>query len=88
MAQNGVFGEILRAEGAYIHDLDKYWGAYWHNPNDPDSKKLGWRMAYNMKNRGDLSRYARTRPGCTMLGHSPWRSLRDPHRNGHEVCSR
>ena len=54
MAQNGVFGEILRAEGAYIHDLDEYWGAYWHNPNDPDSKKLGWRMAYNMKNRGDL----------------------------------
>lgn len=54
MAQQGVFGEILRAEGAYIHDLDDFWSSYWKNPNDPDSKKLGWRMEYNMKNRGDL----------------------------------
>lgn len=53
MAQAGVFGEILRAEGAYIHNLDPYWGDYWKNPaNDPDG--LGWRMKYNMENRGDL----------------------------------
>jgi len=53
MAQQGVFGEVLRAQGAYIHNLDDFWGAYWSNPeNDPD--KLGWRMKYNMENRGDL----------------------------------
>lgn len=53
MAQAGVFGEVIRAEGAYIHNLDDFWDAYWSNPdNDPD--KLGWRMKYNMENRGDL----------------------------------
>ena len=54
MAQHGVFGEILRAEGAYIHNLDEFWNAYWHNPKDATSKELGWRMKYNMENRGDL----------------------------------
>lgn len=54
MAQNGVFGEVLRAEGAYIHNLDQFWGEYWHNPADSLSKKVGWRMAYNSKNRGDI----------------------------------
>lgn len=53
MAQHGVFGEVLRAQGAYIHNLDDFWGYYWSNPeNDPD--KLGWRMKYNMENRGDV----------------------------------
>lgn len=53
MAQQGVFGEVLRAQGAYIHNLDDFWGYYWSNPeNDPD--KLGWRMKYNMENRGDV----------------------------------
>ena len=53
MAQAGVFGEVLRAEGAYIHNLDDFWGAYWSNPKD-DPAKLGWRMKYNMENRGDV----------------------------------
>lgn len=53
MAQAGVFGEVIRAEGAYIHNLDDFWDYYWKNPeNDPH--KLGWRMKYNMENRGDL----------------------------------
>ncbi|MDE6066762.1 MAG: Gfo/Idh/MocA family oxidoreductase [Duncaniella sp.] len=53
MAQHGVFGEVLRAQGAYIHNLDAFWDYYWSNPeSDPD--KLGWRMKYNMENRGDL----------------------------------
>jgi len=53
MAQAGVFGEILRAEGAYIHNLDWFWDSYWKNPsNDPE--KLGWRMKYNKENRGDV----------------------------------
>lgn len=53
MAQAGIFGEILRAQGAYIHNLDPYWDHYWSNP-DTDPDKLGWRMKYNMENRGDL----------------------------------
>lgn len=53
MAQQGVFGEVLRAQGAYIHNLDPFWDHYWKNPeSDPD--KLGWRMKYNMENRGDV----------------------------------
>ena len=54
MAQHGVFGEILRAEGAYIHNLDQFWDAYWKNPDGSDPDKLGWRMKYNMENRGDV----------------------------------
>jgi predicted dehydrogenase len=54
MAQHGVFGEVLRAEGAYIHNLDDFWGYYWKNPNGTDKEKLGWRMKYNRENRGDV----------------------------------
>ena len=53
MTQAGVFGEVIRAEGAYIHNLDDFWGYYWSNPND-DPDKLGWRMKYNKENRGDV----------------------------------
>ena len=53
MAQKGVFGEVIYAKGAYIHNLDPFWDSYWSNPaNDPE--KLGWRMKYNMENRGDV----------------------------------
>ncbi|MBQ4614143.1 MAG: Gfo/Idh/MocA family oxidoreductase [Akkermansia sp.] len=53
MAQQGVLGEVLYAKGAYIHNLDPFWGDYWVNPaNDPE--KLGWRMKYNKENRGDV----------------------------------
>lgn len=54
MAQHGVFGEILRAQGAYIHNLDDFWDYYWKNPNGSDSDQLGWRLKYNKENRGDL----------------------------------
>lgn len=54
MVQNGVFGEVLRGEGAYIHNLDAFWDYYWKNPDGSDSDKLGWRMKYNMENRGDV----------------------------------
>ncbi len=54
MAQQGVFGEIVRGSGAYIHDLTGFWGAYWTNPNGSDKEKLGWRLKYNMENRGDV----------------------------------
>lgn len=54
MAQDGVFGEIVRAEGAYIHGLEGFWDAYWKDPNDNDNGNLHWRMKYNMENRGDV----------------------------------
>ena len=36
MAQQGVFGEILHVEGAYIHNLEDFWHMYWDN----------WRIKY------------------------------------------
>lgn len=44
MAQQGVFGEIIHAEGAYIHDLSDFWKSYWNN----------WRLEYNKDHRGDV----------------------------------
>ena len=44
MAQKGVFGEIIHAEGSYLHNLDPYWRAYWQN----------WRLKFNAGHRGDL----------------------------------
>ncbi len=44
MAQHGLFGEILHAEGAYLHNLDPYWKEYWNN----------WRMDFNETHRGDV----------------------------------
>lgn len=54
MAQKGLFGEVLRVQGAYIHNLDDFWGYYWKNPDGSDAEKLGWRMKYNKENRGDV----------------------------------
>lgn len=51
MAQHGVFGEVLRAQGAYIHNLDDFWDYYWKNGKED---KLGWRLRYNKENRGDV----------------------------------
>ncbi|NDV47390.1 gfo/Idh/MocA family oxidoreductase [Paludibacter sp. 221] len=50
MVQQGVLGEVLHGEGAYIHGLQPYWNSYWKN----DADSLGWRMDYNKKHRGDL----------------------------------
>jgi predicted dehydrogenase len=44
MAQQGVFGELLHAEGAYIHNLRDYWGSY----------EGDWRLQYNKEFRGDV----------------------------------
>lgn len=51
MAQQGVFGEVIRAQGAYIHDLSPFWKHYWKKS---EKDKLGWRLEYNMKHRGDV----------------------------------
>lgn len=51
MAQQGVFGEVLRGQGAYIHNLDEFWDYYWKNGEED---VLGWRLRYNRENRGDV----------------------------------
>lgn len=57
MAQQGVFGEVLHVEGAYIHNLEDFWGAYWNN----------WRLDYNRKNRGDVYATHGMGPACQLL---------------------
>lgn len=44
MVQQGLFGEVLHVEGAYIHDLYNVWERY----------EGDWRMQYNKNFRGDI----------------------------------
>ncbi|MBR5905849.1 MAG: Gfo/Idh/MocA family oxidoreductase [Bacteroidales bacterium] len=57
MAQQGVFGEVIHAEGSYHHNLDPYWSGYWHN----------WRLDFNQKYRGDLYPTHGFGPVCQVL---------------------
>jgi hypothetical protein len=58
MAQQGLFGEIVHAEGGYCHNLEPYWDRY----------QGDWRMDYNKEHRGDVtSTLIRTRKGKTIL---------------------
>ncbi|MEO8254673.1 MAG: Gfo/Idh/MocA family oxidoreductase [Flavobacterium sp.] len=57
MAQHGLFGEILHAEGSYIHALQPYWDQYWNN----------WRMDYNKVHRGDIYATHGMGPACLAL---------------------
>ncbi len=51
MAQQGLLGEVIYVQGAYRHELSPYWDHYWKRGADD---KLGWRLDYNSKFRGDL----------------------------------
>lgn len=57
MAQQGLFGEVLHVEGAYIHNLSDFWPYYWNN----------WRMDYNRKHRGDVYATHGMGPACQLL---------------------
>lgn len=57
MAQQGVFGEVLHVEGAYIHNLNDFWNAY-HND---------WRLDYNREHRGDVYATHGMGPACQLL---------------------
>lgn len=57
MAQQGVFGDVLHVEGAYIHNLEDFWPYYWNN----------WRMDYNQKYRGDVYATHGMGPACQLL---------------------
>ena len=43
MIQQGLFGEIVHAEGSYCHNLEPFW----------DNYQGDWRMTYNRDHRGD-----------------------------------
>lgn len=57
MAQQGVFGDVLHVEGAYLHNLDPYWEEYWNN----------WRMDFNRTHRGDIYPTHGFGPVCQVL---------------------
>ncbi len=57
MAQQGLFGEILHAEGAYIHNLDEFWHEYQGN----------WRLKFNQQHRGDVYATHGLGPVCQVL---------------------
>jgi predicted dehydrogenase len=44
MVQQGLLGDIVHGEGAYIHNLNDFWDQYWNN----------WRMDFNRSHRGDV----------------------------------
>lgn len=57
MAQQGLFGEIVHAEGAYIHNLSDFWDSYHNN----------WRLDFNQKHRGDVYATHGFGPCCQAL---------------------
>jgi len=57
MAQQGLFGEIIHTEGAYIHNLDPFWNEYQDN----------WRYEYNKQHRGDVYPTHGMGPACWAL---------------------
>ena len=57
MAQQGLFGEVIHAEGAYIHNLEPFWDAYQGN----------WRLDFNQKHRGDVYATHGFGPVCQVL---------------------
>ena len=44
MAQQGMFGELIHGEGAYIHNLEPFWHEYYAN----------WRLEFNQNHAGDV----------------------------------
>lgn len=57
MAQHGLFGEIVHAEGGYIHNLTDFWDEYWND----------WRLQYNKEHRGDVYPTHGIGPICQAL---------------------
>lgn len=57
MAQQGLFGEVIHAEGSYIHNLDPYWKNYYE----------GWRYEFNKNHRGDVYPTHGLGPACQVL---------------------
>lgn len=57
MARQGLFGDILHVEGAYIHNLDPFWDYY----------QGSWRLKFNQQHRGDVYATHGLGPACQLL---------------------
>lgn len=57
MVQQGLLGEVIHGEGAYIHGLQPFWDSYWAD----------WRMEYNIKHRGDVYATHGLGPVCQAM---------------------
>lgn len=57
MAQQGLFGEVIHAQGAYIHNLEPFWAHYQGN----------WRLEFNQKHAGDVYATHGLGPVCQVL---------------------
>lgn len=57
MAQKGILGDILYAEGGYIHQLEDFWNYY----------EGDWRLDFNLKYRGDVYPTHGMGPACQVL---------------------
>ena len=57
MAQQGLFGEVVHAEGSYCHNLDPWWDGY----------QGDWRMTYNKDHHGDVYPTHGIGPVCQVL---------------------
>ena len=57
MAQKGLLGDIVYAEGGYIHQLEDFWDAY----------EGDWRMVFNKTHRGDVYPTHGMGPACQVL---------------------
>lgn len=57
MVQQGLLGEIVYAEGGYIHQLEDFWDYY----------EADWRMEFNKSHRGDVYATHGMGPACQVL---------------------
>ncbi|WP_455107601.1 Gfo/Idh/MocA family protein [Porphyromonas sp.] len=57
MAQQGLFGDVLSAKGAYIHNLEPFWKYYEGN----------WRLKFNQEHRGDVYATHGLGPACWVM---------------------
>ena len=57
MARDGVFGEIVHAEGGYCHNLSAYWDKY----------RDDWSMRFSVEHRGDVYPTHGLGPLCQLL---------------------
>ena len=57
MAQQGLFGEIIHAQGGYVHYLEEYWPAFQGN----------WRLEFNERHAGDIYATHGLGPICQAL---------------------
>lgn len=57
MAQQGLFGEVIHAEGGYVHNLEPFWEYYQNN----------WRLDFNQKYGGDVYATHGLGPICQVM---------------------